>query len=96
MQNERNAEAQSIQEQLHQAYMYNEVHIHSLRSEIAEATAAKFIDEPFIQSPIPPRNGTETPPLLRTSSPPSPPGLAGDDSFTFENEENTIAMRQAF
>ena len=41
---EENAASQSIQEQLHQAYMYNEVHIHSLRSEIAEATAAKISD----------------------------------------------------
>ena len=44
LQSEQNAASQSIQEQLHQAFMYNEVHIHSLRSEIAEATAAKISD----------------------------------------------------
>ena len=91
LQNERNAEAQSVQEQLRQAYMHNELHVQSLRSEIAEAAATRFADEPFCQSPIPPRNfttynGADTPPLLRAGSPLPPPGFAGDDSFTFENE----------
>ena len=71
--------------------MNNEVHIQSLRSEIAEAAATKFTDEPFCQSPIPPRssatyNGADTPPLLRAGSHLPSPGFAGDDSFTFENE----------
>ena len=57
----------------------------------AEAAATKLAEEPFCQSPIPPRssatcNGADTPPLLRVSSHLSPPGFAGDDSFTFENE----------
>ena len=49
--NERNAEAQCAQEQLRQAYANNEVHIQTLRSEIA-AAATKSTDEPFCQSPI--------------------------------------------
>ena len=70
-----NAEAQSIQEQLHQAYMYNEVHIHSLRSEIAEAAAARFIDEPFSQSPAAP---CEASPPHRTASHSAGPEMAPD------------------
>ena len=90
LQIERNAEAQSAQEQLRQAYANNEVHVQALRSEIA-AAAVKSTEEPFCQSPILPRKissypGADTPPSFHAGSQLPMPGFAGDDSFTFEND----------